>query len=103
VARVTLEVISAVQYSDCGREPQPLALASKPRADEGARRLCYVPQSLRLSVGAIEITRKPAVNSSSQSRDSMTQTGSRCLVQVRWVGATTNVQPLLLAVGMTCT
>jgi hypothetical protein len=55
----------AYQYSNCGRGSQPWALASEPGAHEGVPIGPYVPQFLRSSVGPMEITRKPAVTSSS--------------------------------------
>jgi hypothetical protein len=58
---------STVQYSNCGRVSQTSALASERsllmRVPRGPRN---VPQSLRSGMQAIEITTKPAVNSSTR-------------------------------------
>jgi hypothetical protein len=57
----------AVQYSNCGRVSQTSALASERsllmRVPRGPSN---VPQSLRSGMQAIEITTKPAVNSSTR-------------------------------------
>ena len=64
VGRSDRFAVTLLQYSSCGRLSQTSALASEPRAHEGARRACYVSRSLKSGVSAINITTKPAVNSS---------------------------------------